>query len=297
MIMLRAFGRGFRVGTEMDDLWTAACSGDNEGIEQYFKAGGEKNVRYPKFGIEHSLIMGALRNGHYGTVRVLQGYGETIEDYEEEEYKSRIQSLREQYYAPEIEKLKGTPLTLKMDIDGKKGIVTSPDFPGFKAETVVGVDNACYELCEWLRVHPGVERVKQYLQINPAIPDFIYVGCKKIHYDPVAMPEPYEIYAIVSGDVGHVLEQYQEGKSRFYRIDVDEACRILTTRGYRLAVCKPGMKIVLDEMRNDPDPIEAGSTGVIKGLDGADDVLVAWDNGRTLNLIPFVDRWHQDCEN
>ena len=63
-------------------------------------------------------------------------------------------------------------------------------------------------------------------------------------------------------------------------------------RKIAFAVCKPGTRIVLDEMKEDPDPIEAGSTGVIRELDGDDDVLVAWDNGRTLNLIPFVDRWH-----
>ena len=126
-----------------------------------------------------------------------------------------------------------------------------------------------------------------YLQINPAFPEYIFIG-KKLEYDPVVMPEPYEIYAMVSGDVGDALEKYRHGNPGFYKIGVEEACRIIG----EVAVCKPGMRIVLDHMENDPDPVEKGMTGKIKGLDGADNVLVAWDNGRTLNLIPFVDRWH-----
>lgn len=125
----------------------------------------------------------------------------------------------------------------------------------------------------------------KYLQTNPAMPEYIYVG-EKIKYDPAVMPAPYEIYAIVSGEDG--LEEYRHGRTGFYRIGAEKACEIIGAA----AVCKPGTRIVLDEMRDDPDPIEAGSTGVIKDLDAADNVIVVWDNGRQLNLIPFVDRWH-----
>ena len=107
------------------------------------------------------------------------------------------------------------------------------------------------------------------------MPEYIYVG-EKIKYDPVIMPEPYEVYAVVTGEDG--LEKYRHGRPGFYRIGAEEACEIL---GDKVAVCKPGTRIVLDEMRDDPDPIEAGSTGVIRGLDGAGNVLVDWDNGKT----------------
>jgi len=56
---------------------------------------------------------------------------------------------------------------------------------------------------------------------------------------------------------------------------------------------KPGDRIILIHMPNDPDPIPAGETGtvtdVVKGV--FDQVQVDWDSGRTLCLIPGVDDW------
>lgn len=51
-------------------------------------------------------------------------------------------------------------------------------------------------------------------------------------------------------------------------------------------------------MENDPDPIEIGSTGTVTGGNG-EQLWVAWDDGRTLNLLPQVDPyevigWHDD---
>lgn len=55
---------------------------------------------------------------------------------------------------------------------------------------------------------------------------------------------------------------------------------------------KPFMRVVLDEMVNDPDPIERGAQGTFAGYDGAGDLMVSWDNGRDLKLIEGVDRYH-----
>lgn len=54
---------------------------------------------------------------------------------------------------------------------------------------------------------------------------------------------------------------------------------------------KPGDKIRLIEMPDDPDPIPAGSEGVvIEVTEGAlAQIIVKWDSGRSLSLVPGVD--------
>ena len=139
--------------SNMNEIWTAVCSGDTEYVKKYFSStDAVLNRRYSRFGSNHSLIMGAARNGQYEMIRLLMSFGEKIEEYEETEYKKLIQPLKEQYYAPEIEKLKGKPLRLNYT-------VTSPNYPGFKGRAKVG-DDAYYELCEWLRRNPDAGRVE-----------------------------------------------------------------------------------------------------------------------------------------
>ena len=57
--------------------------------------------------------------------------------------------------------------------------------------------------------------------------------------------------------------------------------------------CKPGDRIRLLVMPNDPDPILAGTTGTVlevtEGLLGQ--ITVHWDNRRSLILIPEVDQF------
>ena len=56
---------------------------------------------------------------------------------------------------------------------------------------------------------------------------------------------------------------------------------------------RPFMRIVLDEMPEDPDPITPGAQGTIVDADEYQ-VLVDWDEqvGRSLHLIPGVDKYH-----
>lgn len=62
----------------IEDLWTYACNGNMENLKTYYKNGGAANRRYYKFGVYHSLIAGAYRNGYYDVVSFLLDNGETI---------------------------------------------------------------------------------------------------------------------------------------------------------------------------------------------------------------------------
>ena len=55
---------------------------------------------------------------------------------------------------------------------------------------------------------------------------------------------------------------------------------------------KPFMRLVLDEMPEDPDPITPSTQGTFVGLDGAGNLMMSWDDGRQLNLLPDADKWH-----
>lgn len=55
-----------------------------------------------------------------------------------------------------------------------------------------------------------------------------------------------------------------------------------------------GSRVELLAMPNDPDPVPEGTLGTVTGVRGGGlyaQVHVQWDNGRTLSLIPGVDRW------
>jgi hypothetical protein len=49
-------------------------------------------------------------------------------------------------------------------------------------------------------------------------------------------------------------------------------------------------RIILLDMPDDPDPITPGTRGTVLRADSTQ-VVVKWDNGRSLNLIPEVDSW------
>ena len=53
----------------------------------------------------------------------------------------------------------------------------------------------------------------------------------------------------------------------------------------------PGTRIRLIEMPNDPNPVPVGTCGTVLAVDGAGQLLMQWDNGRSLSLIPGVDNF------
>lgn len=52
----------------------------------------------------------------------------------------------------------------------------------------------------------------------------------------------------------------------------------------------PGTRIELESMHGEED-MHKGLTGTVKHIDGAGQLHIAWDTGRTLALIPDVDRF------
>jgi len=58
--------------------------------------------------------------------------------------------------------------------------------------------------------------------------------------------------------------------------------------------CTVGDRIRLIEMNDDPDPVPSGTEGVIIGFcdsRGLEQIVVKWDSGRSLNLLPGTDRF------
>ena len=53
-----------------------------------------------------------------------------------------------------------------------------------------------------------------------------------------------------------------------------------------------GTRICCDNMTDDPHPIEPETLGTVRGVDDEGQVMVSWDNGRSLSLIPGVDSFH-----
>lgn len=50
-----------------------------------------------------------------------------------------------------------------------------------------------------------------------------------------------------------------------------------------------GTRIMVIEMPLDPHPVPQGTEGTCIMVDGAGQLVVKWDNGSTLSLLPYVD--------
>ena len=53
-----------------------------------------------------------------------------------------------------------------------------------------------------------------------------------------------------------------------------------------------GTRICCDCMNDDPRPIPPGTTGTVVGVDDMCSILVKWDNGSRLSLVPGTDSFH-----
>ena len=52
-------------------------------------------------------------------------------------------------------------------------------------------------------------------------------------------------------------------------------------------------RICLDSMDNDPRPIPPGTKGIVQFVDDTVTLHCKFDNGRTLGVIPDVDKFHK----
>ena len=58
------------------------------------------------------------------------------------------------------------------------------------------------------------------------------------------------------------------------------------------SIYPPGRIVVLVEMQDELQAPPEGTVGEIRGVDDAGSVLVRWDNGSSLSLIPSVDKFY-----
>ena len=73
--------------------------------------------------------------------------------------------------------------------------------------------------------------------------------------------------------------------------DSNQIARWAYRREYARRSYPPGTHIRLLEMPNDPNPVPVGSCGTVLAVDDAGQLLMQWDNDRSLSLIPGVDNF------
>ena len=55
----------------------------------------------------------------------------------------------------------------------------------------------------------------------------------------------------------------------------------------------PGTRVMLNNMDDPYSPVESGTRGTVRYVDDSGQLGVAWDNGRSLSLIPGEDRFRK----
>ena len=73
--------------------------------------------------------------------------------------------------------------------------------------------------------------------------------------------------------------------------DSNQIARWAYRREYARRSYPPGTRIRLIEMPNDPNPVPVGTCGTVLAVDHAGQLLMQWDNGRSLSLIPGMDNF------
>ena len=58
----------------------------------------------------------------------------------------------------------------------------------------------------------------------------------------------------------------------------------------------PGTRVMLLNMNDPYSPVESGMRGTVQGVDDAGQILMKWDNGRSLSIIPGEDSFRRLTE-
>ena len=58
----------------------------------------------------------------------------------------------------------------------------------------------------------------------------------------------------------------------------------------------PGTRVILLNMNDPYSPVESGMRGTVQGVDDAGQILMKWDNGRSLSIIPGEDSFRRLTE-
>ncbi len=91
------------------------------------------------------------------------------------------------------------------------------------------------------------------------------------------------------GSFAGVAALFPQNGSVYKADDNNDKCYVQQLR----SEYPPKTKVRMIEMPGDPMPIEPGTIGEVEGVDGAGHIMVKWENGRWLNLIPAVDRFEK----
>lgn len=95
----------------IEKLWGYACSGKRKQLQEYYDNGGQVNRKYHRFGKDHSLAMGAFRNGRHKTFMCLLANGEILSKEEAiEMYATIIENVKKRTPFTEKDKNKVTEL-------------------------------------------------------------------------------------------------------------------------------------------------------------------------------------------
>lgn len=68
---------------------------------------------------------------------------------------------------------------------------------------------------------------------------------------------------------------------------IDPESKLIYKDSYHLL----GKRVRIIDMPDDPCPVETGTLGTVNYIDDIGTIFVKWDNGRSLGLVPGIDKW------